>query len=206
MGQMINVVNEEITKLFCQHPLTFLNERDLVSEFHVRLLRAYPENVTLVVKTLTERFPLLHPTKFLSKRVHLEVATESIGRGKRVDVVIVKTGEVELVGYNYRPGIPSTIFRDQDVVGAIELKFFRETDLREKIFRASELNGFEAGIEKLATIKRRNPGAFCAFIVLSHAPLRLRADQEKRLAQLSRAANLDLTFRTEVASFAGDAA
>jgi hypothetical protein len=111
------------------------------------------------------------------------------------------SGEAELVGYNYRPGIPSTIFRDQDVIGAIEMKFFRDTDLRAKILRASELDSFEASIKKLEIIKRGNPRAFCAFVVFSHCCLRFRQDQEKRLSQLSRDANLDLVFRSEVASF-----
>lgn len=201
MGQMIRVVKEEVASLFCDRPLTFLNERNFVPEFQMRLLTHYPETVTLTVRTVSDRFPSLHPTKFFTRRVHQEVATEGIGRGQRVDIAILKAGEAELVGYNYRPGIPSTIFRDQDVIGAVELKFFRETDSKEKILRASELASFEASITKLATIKRRNPTAFCAFIVFSHSPLRLRRDQEKTLSLLGKSANLDLMCRSELASF-----
>lgn len=124
-----------------------------------------------------------------------------MGRGKRVDIAILRSGEAELAGYNYRPGIPSTIFRDQDVIGAIEVKFFRDTDLKPKILRAGELLSYEESINKLGLIKRRNPGAFCAFVVFSHCCLRFRQDQEKRLDQLSRNADLDLVFRSERASF-----
>jgi hypothetical protein len=201
MGQMIKIVKEEIASLFSDHPLSFLNERDVVSEFHRRLLTQYPETVTLTVRTLSERFPSIHATKFITKRVHQEVATEGMGRGKRVDIAILRSGEAELVGYNYRPGIPSTIFRDQDVIGAIEVKFFRDTEVRPKILRAGELRSYEDSISKLGLIKRRNPRAFCAFVVFSHCCLRFREDQEERLNQLSRDADLDLVFRSERASF-----
>ena len=81
------------------------------------------------------------------------------------------------------------------------MKFFRDTDVRPKILRASEVKSYEESINKLGIIKRRNPGAFCAFVVFSHCCLRFRQDQEKRLAQLSKSAKLDLVYRTEVASF-----
>jgi hypothetical protein len=55
MGQKIRIVEEEIASLFSDHPLSFLNERDVVSEFHRRLLTQYPETVTLTVRTLSER-------------------------------------------------------------------------------------------------------------------------------------------------------
>jgi hypothetical protein len=146
-------------------------------------------------------FQSIQATKFMTKRVHQEVATEGMGRGKRVDILVLKDGEAELVGYNYRPGVPSTIFRDQDVIGAIEVKFFRDTDVRPKILRAGEVKSYQESINKLGIIKRKNAEAFCALVVFSHCCLRFRHDQEKRLAHLSKSAKLDLVYRTEVASF-----
>ena len=35
MGRMIKIVQDDISSLFAEHPLTFLNERDFVSEFHM---------------------------------------------------------------------------------------------------------------------------------------------------------------------------
>src|SRR5437867_13071200 len=35
MGRMIKIVQDDISSLFAAHPLTFLNERDFVSELHM---------------------------------------------------------------------------------------------------------------------------------------------------------------------------
>lgn len=185
MRDLKRVFKEEVLavkKEFNQYPFKFLSERALVAALYSRLLKKYNHKINLKSNTVDE---VLGQTELRKgTRVHLEANTKALQNQKRqkVDILVIDNNDAELHGYCYTKGNPSSRFEDEEVLMAIEVKFYRRfhCEKYEKRFRKAEKTNFEDTIEKLRIIKSKNDKALCAIVIFSNAHISGLSDFKSR--------------------------
>jgi len=182
--EIVNSIYKKIKKIIDENPLFFSDEKEVVAYFYQKLKShpRYKGKVLVICKTIEER---IKKRKFKTPRVHLEFTTENISKDKslglrcKVDIIVVRGDkEIELLGYNYRKGTPSTILKDEVVESALEIKYLRGVKVKIKKFRKGEIQGFENDIRKLDRIKKNNKRAFVALIIFTHPKMEVPAFED----------------------------
>lgn len=189
----------DVSNEFYKNPLIVLNERDLAFLFHFKLLTKFNNKIPIKCDTISNNLKI--NKTFFTERVHQEMTTYGIirryGKRKKVDILVTKDKGVELYGFNYKKGTPSNIFYDENIEIAIELKFYREVNLKDNNIieiklREAQIKSIEEDIKKLETIKSKNEQAITAFIIFSHTPLIF----QKSVEDFINKSRVDIKFRT----------
>lgn len=168
---------------FRRHPLKVLNEGDLVRFLCNQLEARFPNEVQLSWKN----------NVYSTNRVHQEINTEGIvkdkelGKRQKLDIAVLKDGDVELVGWAFTEKTPSVTFKDENLITAMEIKFYR-TPERKKKLQPAEKKSLELCIEKLECVKRCNKDVITALLIFSHSKLVF----EEEIESLIKAADIEI--------------
>lgn len=179
----LECIIKEIGKVFSENPLMFLNEREIIIAFYNRLLQEFPEKITIESKTANKTSK--------AYRVHSEVKTNKLDKRERVDILVTKNnkGKIQLLEFNYAEGIPSTIFDSEDIIIAIELKFYRgfvKEEIKEITLRETEIKSLENDVKKLNKMKKANKNILTALLIFSHAPIMLQKKVEEKIRKAKK--------------------
>ena len=112
---------------FRRHPLKVLNEGDLVRFLCNQLEARFPNEVRLSWNN----------NVYSTNQVHQEINTEGIvkklGKKRKLDIAVLKDGHVELVGWVFTKKTPSVTFKDENLIAAMEIKFYRTPERKKKL-------------------------------------------------------------------------
>ena len=171
---------------FRKHPLNVLNEGDLVRFLCKQLEARFPNEVQLSWKN----------NVYSTNRVHQEINTEGIvkdkelGKRHKLDIAVLKDGHVELVGWVFTKKTPSVTFKDENLIAAMEIKFYR-TPERKKKLQPAEKKSLELCIKKLECVKRCNKDVITALLIFSHSKLVF----DEKTESLIKAADIEIKER-----------
>ena len=167
---------------FRRHPLKVLNEGDLVRFLCNQLEARFPNEVRLSWNN----------NVYSTNRVHQEINTEGIvkklGKKRKLDIAVLKDGHVELVGWVFTKKTPSVTFKDENLIAAMEIKFYR-TPERKKKLQPAEKKNLELCIKKLKIVKQYD--VITALLIFSHSKLVF----DEKTESLIKAADIEIKER-----------
>lgn len=153
---------EKVVSKLKNEPVLRLNEKEITSLLYGELLSRFNTRIKMVLQS-EPKTGKTRITKKMTAQVHMEGKIfkdfENDEKVGPVDIVILKSDRKMVVTKEpWKNGTPAPYFNSKDILGAVELKFFRSPNEKRRIpdrnAKFNEIASFARSVENLKTLNK----------------------------------------------------